>query len=361
MTQRMHTWLLMGEPGPWAARSVAGRTFKAHFQALLQGLGISWTSADSGETDGWILLGGAFPLLDAPTLEQLLSEACQRGRAWLGPREGQGFLAAGRGQPGRNPARFKAEPRRRMQADPVPCQCLHDGRSFALISHYLFAQNRQKHLDQGVLMVDHERVWIEEPVQLAEGVVLEPCVYLRGRSRLAAFCQIGLGSVLIDCELCEGVQIKPHCHLEGAVIGPGAAIGPFAHLRPGTRLGQETRVGNFVETKNVSLGDHSKASHLAYLGDAQIGRDCNIGAGVITCNYDGVNKNQSLVGDRVFIGSDCQLVAPIRLGDDCLVAAGSTLTMDVPEGALAIGRSRQVNLPDHAEIVRQKARKKSLE
>jgi bifunctional UDP-N-acetylglucosamine pyrophosphorylase/glucosamine-1-phosphate N-acetyltransferase len=328
---------------------------------LLQGLGISWTRDEAGESDGWILLGGAFPLLDAPTLAQLLSQAGQHGYAWLGPRQGEGFIAAGAGGPAANPGQFSREPRRRLAADPVPCQWLHDGQSYAMISHYLFAHNRQKFLEQGVLMLDHERVWIEDQVQLAEGVVLEPCVYLRGRSRLAALCQIGLGSVLIDCELAEGVQVKPHCHLEGALVGAGATIGPFAHLRPGTRLGQETRVGNFVETKNVSLGDHSKASHLAYLGDAHIGRDCNIGAGVITCNYDGFNKNLSQVGDRVFIGSDCQLVAPIRLGDDCLVGAGSTLTMDVPEGALAIGRSRQLNLPDHAEIVRQKARKKPSE
>ena len=145
--------------------------------------------------------------------------------------------------------------------------------------------------------------------------------------------------------------------MEGSEIGANASIGPFSNIRTGTVLGAETRVGNFVETKKTTMGKGSKASHLTYLGDAEIGSDCNIGAGTITCNYDGFNKWKTKLGDGVFIGSDSQLIAPVHIEDHAFVAAGSTVTNSVPENGLAVARSKQVNKPNRAKVIRERARR----
>jgi bifunctional UDP-N-acetylglucosamine pyrophosphorylase/glucosamine-1-phosphate N-acetyltransferase len=166
--------------------------------------------------------------------------------------------------------------------------------------------------------------------------------------------------VIRDSDIGDGVLIRPGCILEEAHIGPKAVLGPYSHLRPGSDIGEGAHVGNFVETKKIKLGKGSKANHLTYLGDAEIGAGVNIGAGTITCNYDGVAKHQTVIEDGVFIGSDSTLVAPVRVGKGAYVGAASCITEDVPEDALAVGRSRQIVKAGWAREKRA-TRKKAVE
>ncbi len=158
-------------------------------------------------------------------------------------------------------------------------------------------------------------------------------------------CRIRSYSVVQSSTLGEGVLVRNGCVLDGAVVSDGALLGPYAHLRPGSVIGEAAHIGNFVETKKTRVGKGSKANHLSYLGDAVIGEGANVGAGAITCNYDGVNKHTTTIGDGVFVGSDATLVAPLTVGEGAYIAAGSCITEDVPAGALALGRSRQTNKP----------------
>jgi bifunctional UDP-N-acetylglucosamine pyrophosphorylase/glucosamine-1-phosphate N-acetyltransferase len=167
-------------------------------------------------------------------------------------------------------------------------------------------------------------------------------VQLLGKTRLGAGCRIRSFSVIEDCTLGDNVLVRQSCVLTESTVEAGAKIGPFAHLRPGSEIGEDAHVGNFVETKKARLGKGAKANHLAYLGDSTVGEGSNIGAGVITCNYDGVNKHVTTIGKGVFVGSDSTLVAPVTLADGSYVGAGSCITRDVPEGALAVGRARQI-------------------
>jgi bifunctional UDP-N-acetylglucosamine pyrophosphorylase/glucosamine-1-phosphate N-acetyltransferase len=183
---------------------------------------------------------------------------------------------------------------------------------------------------------------IDSDVTIAPDTVIEPFVQILGSSRIGAACRIRSYSVVLDSEIADGVLIRPGCVLEGARIGQGAIVGPYSHLRPGSDIGENAHVGNFVETKKIKLGKGSKANHLTYLGDAEIGAGVNIGAGTITCNYDGVHKHKTVIEDGVFIGSDSTLVAPVRVGKGAYVAAASCITDDVPEDALALGRARQI-------------------
>ena len=183
---------------------------------------------------------------------------------------------------------------------------------------------------------------IDNDVEIAPDTILEPFVQILGRTRIGANCRIRSYSVIRDSEIADGVLIRPGCILEEARIGPNAVLGPYSHLRPGSNIGEAAHVGNFVETKKIKLGKGSKANHLTYLGDAEIGAGVNIGAGTITCNYDGVHKHTTVIEDGVFIGSDSTLVAPVRVGQGAYVAAASCITEDVPENSLAIGRSRQI-------------------
>ena len=198
---------------------------------------------------------------------------------------------------------------------------------------------------------------IEPDVEIDVDAELGRNVVLRGRTRIGHGVRIDDGCILTDTEVGAGAVLRPYCIATETVIGPGAIIGPFAHMRPGTQLGPDVHVGNFVETKKVRLGKGSKANHLTYLGDAVIGSGTNIGAGVITCNYDGVNKHQTTIGDNVFVGSDSALVAPVVLGNGSLIAAGSVVTQDVPEDALAIARGRQETKPGWASSRRERLRK----
>ncbi|MFZ0815418.1 MAG: bifunctional UDP-N-acetylglucosamine diphosphorylase/glucosamine-1-phosphate N-acetyltransferase GlmU [Candidatus Sulfotelmatobacter sp.] len=183
---------------------------------------------------------------------------------------------------------------------------------------------------------------IDNDVEIAADTVIEPFVQILGRTRIGTSCRIRSYSVIHDSEIGDGVLIRPGCILQEARIGLGAVLGPYSHLRPGSDIGEGAHVGNFVETKKIKLGKGSKANHLTYLGDAEIGAGVNIGAGTITCNYDGVHKHTTVIEDGAFIGSDSTLVAPVRVGKGAYVAAASCITEDVPEDALAIGRGQQV-------------------
>jgi len=183
---------------------------------------------------------------------------------------------------------------------------------------------------------------IDADVEIEPDTVIEPYVQLLGKTRIGGLCRIRSYCVIRDAEIEDGVSVLPGCVMDGARIGAGAVVGPYSRLRPGTEIGEGAHVGNFVETKKIKLGKGSKANHLTYLGDAEIGAGVNIGAGTITCNYDGVHKHKTVIDDGVFIGSDSTLVAPVRVGKGAYVGAASCITEDVPEDALAIGRARQV-------------------
>ncbi len=213
----------------------------------------------------------------------------------------------------------------------------------ALAAARLRAEIARRHLDGGVTLVHPEATYIDVSVAIGPDTTIEPNVVLKGRTRIGAGVTIETGAVLTDATIGDGAVIHAYSVIAESEVGPGAQVGPFARLRPGNRLGPEVKVGNFVELKKATLGRGTKASHLSYLGDATIGERVNIGAGTITCNYDGVRKHQTVIEDGAFIGSDSQLVAPVRVGRDAYVASGTTVTDDVPPGALAIARSRQVN------------------
>lgn len=208
--------------------------------------------------------------------------------------------------------------------------------------------------DGGVTLLDAARTWIDPRARVGADTVIYPDVIVEGASTIGPECTIRSGCRLTDVVLGRGVEIKDHCVLRESRIGDGAEIGPFAHFRPGAVLEESAKVGNFVELKKTRLGRGSKASHLSYLGDAQIGPGCNIGAGTITCNYDGTAKHATTLGAGVFIGSDTQLVAPVTVGAGAYVAAGTTVTEDVPPGALALARVRQLNLDGWVERRKKK-------
>jgi bifunctional UDP-N-acetylglucosamine pyrophosphorylase/glucosamine-1-phosphate N-acetyltransferase len=207
-------------------------------------------------------------------------------------------------------------------------------------------------MSEGVTIFYPATCVIDTDVEIAADTVIEPFVQILGRTRIGASCRIRSYSVIRDSEISDGVLMRPGCILEEASIGPGAILGPYSHLRTGSDIGEGAHVGNFVETKKIKLGKGSKANHLTYLGDAEIGAGVNIGAGTITCNYDGVNKHTTIIEDGVFIGSDSTLVAPVRVGKGAYVAAASCITSDVPEDALAIGRAQQIVKPGWARTKR---------
>lgn len=207
----------------------------------------------------------------------------------------------------------------------------------------LFNRKRRGLMENGVLMIDPRTTYIEDEVEVGPGTVLYPGVYLRGRTMIGAYCVIEPNCYLAHTRVEDGVQIKANTYTEGALIRAKASLGPFARLRPETEIGSEAHVGNFVEMKKTKFGARSKAGHLTYLGDATVGEDVNIGCGTITCNYAADRqKYRTIIGDRVFVGSDTQFVAPIEIGADAVIGSGSTLTKDVPPNALAVARGRQV-------------------
>lgn len=212
-------------------------------------------------------------------------------------------------------------------------------------------------MTEGVTFLHADSTLVGPRVSLGRDVVLEPSIRLEGTVTVGDGCCVGQGTVITDSVLAEDVEIRPYCVVDRAKVGPGSKIGPFARLREGTDLAGGVHIGNFVETKKARMHAGAKANHLAYLGDTEIGAGTNIGAGVITCNYDGVNKHRTLIGRNVFVGSDTQLVAPVTIGDGALIGAGSTITKDVPANALALSRVPQTSREGGAATLRSRQKK----
>jgi bifunctional UDP-N-acetylglucosamine pyrophosphorylase / glucosamine-1-phosphate N-acetyltransferase len=213
----------------------------------------------------------------------------------------------------------------------------------ASLDTVLRARTARRLMDSGVTIFKPETCMIDADVEVAADTVIEPFVQLLGKTRIGADSTIRSYTVIENCNLGDDVLVRQGCVLSESTVEDGARIGPFAHLRPGSEIGQGAHVGNFVETKKARLGKGAKANHLTYLGDAEIGEGTNIGAGTITCNYDGVNKHPTRIGKNAFVGSDSTLVAPVSVGEGAYIGAGSCITKDVPADALAVGRGRQIN------------------
>lgn len=211
----------------------------------------------------------------------------------------------------------------------------------------------------GVVIEDPASTLVGAEVVVEADVVLRASTILEGRTVVKAGACVGPFVRLVDTQVGAGARVLDHCLLRECVVEENASVGPFSQIRPGSRIGRNARVGNFVELKNANLGAGAKASHLSYLGDVTVGQGANIGAGTITCNYDGVDKYETRIGDRAFVGSNAVLVAPVRVGDDAYIAAGSTITEDVPGGALALGRARQVVKEGYAKRRARAAKRKS--
>lgn len=204
-------------------------------------------------------------------------------------------------------------------------------------------QKNEELMAAGVTLIDPATTYVDADVVVGPDTVIYPCVYLEGSTKIGAACEIHSGTRLVNSTIGDRVCIRNHTVVTDSTVESGAFLGPFAHVRPGSQVGEDAHVGNFVELKKTSMGNGAKANHLAYLGDATIGEKTNVGAGTITCNYDGEKKHRTVIGANVFVGSNSTLVAPVTLADGSYIAAGSAVTADVPAGALAIGRARQEN------------------
>ena len=239
--------------------------------------------------------------------------------------------------------------------DPEEVQGINSHDQLAGVARVLRRRINQDWMRAGVAMLDPERVYLDATAELEPGVTLMPDVYLHGATRVAAGAHLGPSVFVEDSTIGPGARVW-YSVLRGAEVGENAEVGPYASLRPGSVLGPEAKAGTFVETKNTTVGPRSKVPHLSYMGDATIGEDSNIGAGTITCNYDGFEKQATVIGDRVRLGSDTMLVAPVEIGDDAWTGAGSAIVNDVPEKALGIERSDQKEIPDYA--ARRKAKRR---
>ena len=212
----------------------------------------------------------------------------------------------------------------------------------SFIDYQIRMRKCQALMAQGVTIFYPATCVIDDDVEIAPDTVIEPFVQILGKSRIGAACRIQSFNVIRDTEIAGDVIVQPGCVLEQSIVRRGATLGPFSHLRPASDIGEGAHIGNFVETKKIRMGKGSKANHLTYLGNAEIGAGVNIGAGTITCNYDGFEKHPTVIGDGAFIGSDSTLVAPVRVGKGAYVGAASCITSDVPDDALAIGRAKQI-------------------
>ena len=232
--------------------------------------------------------------------------------------------------------------------DPREILGVNGRKELADVASILKSAKNDELMTAGVTLVDPATAFIGPDVTIGPDTVVQPGVYLEGSTRIGAGCVIHSGVRLVNSTVDDGAIINNFCLIIDSHVSRGAIVGPFAHLRPQSHVGEDAHVGNFVELKKTSLGRGSKANHLSYLGDATIGEKVNIGAGTITCNYDGRAKHPTVIEDGAFVGSDTQLIAPVRVGKRAYVAAGSSITHDVPDDALAISRGRQINKADWA-------------
>lgn len=226
----------------------------------------------------------------------------------------------------------------------------------AKASGYLYRQKAKSLMESGVMVLDPKSTYIESEVKVGSGSVIYPNVFLKGRTEVGQFSVIEPNCFLIDAKIGNSVQVKMGSHLEQSILMDRSHVGPYARLRPGSEIGEEAHLGNFVETKKVKFGKRSKAGHLTYLGDAEIGEDVNIGCGTITCNYaTDKKKYKTIIGDRVFVGSDTQFVAPITIGSDAVIGSGSTITKDVPARALGVARGKQFVKENYVSVDQKSA------
>src|SRR5437016_4322102 len=236
-----------------------------------------------------------------------------------------------------------------VEAEETEVSGVNDRAQLARAAAQLRERRNAQLMKDGVTLVDPDVTYVDEGIEVGADSVLEPMVSLRGKTRVGRGVHIGQGCVIVDSEIADGAQILPYTHMTESRVGPGATVGPFARLRPGAQLAEQAHVGNFVELKKTLLGKGSKANHLSYLGDSVIGEGCNVGAGTITCNYDGKNKHVTRIEDGAFIGSDTQLVAPVTVGKGAYVGTGPTVREDVPSGSLAVSAGKQRNIEGWVE------------
>lgn len=233
--------------------------------------------------------------------------------------------------------------------DPREIRGINSRTELAEVSRLVMQKKNEELMAAGVTLIDPATTYIDGDAEIQADTVIHPGAIIEGRTKIGAGCEIQGYVRITDSEIGDRVTVNNFCVISGSKVAAGAAVGPFAHLRPGTVVGDSAKVGNFVELKKTTLGPKAKASHLSYLGDATIGAAVNVGAGTITCNYDGAAKHETVIEDGAFIGSDSQLIAPVRIGKGAYVAAGSSITEDVPAGSLGIARGRQTNVAGWAE------------
>ncbi|MEZ9397711.1 bifunctional UDP-N-acetylglucosamine diphosphorylase/glucosamine-1-phosphate N-acetyltransferase GlmU [Vibrio splendidus] len=237
---------------------------------------------------------------------------------------------------------------------PIEVEGVNDRSQLARLERAYQAEQADKLLKQGVMLRDPSRFDLRGELQCGMDVEIDTNVIIEGSVSIGDNVVIGTGCVLKDCEIDDNTIVRPYSVIEGATVGEDCTVGPFTRLRPGADMRNNSHVGNFVEVKNTCLGEGSKANHLTYLGDAEIGQRVNVGAGAITCNYDGANKFKTIIGDDVFVGSDSQLIAPVTIGNGATVGAGSTVTRDVSENELVISRAKERKIANWQRPVKKK-------
>jgi bifunctional UDP-N-acetylglucosamine pyrophosphorylase/glucosamine-1-phosphate N-acetyltransferase len=225
--------------------------------------------------------------------------------------------------------------------DPSECLGVNDRRQLAELGAIMRRRILDRLMTAGVTVVDPSNTYVDDTVTIGMDTVLHPGIILEGRTTIGAECVVSTGCHLSDTTLGDRVLLKPYCVLAASTVEADAQLGPFCHLRPQSHVGQKAKIGNFVELKKSRIGRGSKVPHLSYVGDTRMGEGVNVGAGTITCNYDGVAKHETVIADGVFIGTNSSLVAPLTIGEGAYVAAGSVITKNVPPGALAVARGRQ--------------------
>ncbi len=244
----------------------------------------------------------------------------------------------------------------------IPCHPSAEWEVLGVNSRQQLAELERQHqaniaqglMTQGVTLIDPARIDVRGSLECGRDVLIDVNCVFEGRVTLGDGVRVGANCVIKDADIGSGVEVKPFCHIESAKVGVRAILGPYARLRPGTELADEVHVGNFVELKNAQVGFNSKINHLSYVGDATVGRKVNVGAGTITCNYDGANKFRTVIEDEAFIGSDTQLVAPVTVGRGATLGAGTTLTKDAPPDQLTLSRAKQMTIPGWKRPVKQK-------
>lgn len=366
----MTTVVLWSAAPGWSDADLLGRPVWRRTLDAVRGLGrLRWLGSPSttggevesvsasqlgGLRDVVVIVPAEAPLLTRATLKRLTKRVGDRPRALVGVNGAVGPAALAlspsglrRELAGRRPASFRALAST-LAPEPVfpereeELLRVETMESWAEAARHLRRRKLEALLRRGVVIRHPESVLVDPEVVVGKGAVLNPWIHLEGETRIGPSAVIGSFSHVVDSTIGSETVLLDHCFVRSSRVGRGAQIGPFAHLRPDSDVGARAKVGNFVELKKSRLGDDAKAPHLSYLGDATIGRGANVGAGTITCNYDGARKHQTIVGDGAFIGSDVQLVAPVRVGRGAYVAAGSCIVEDVPAHALALARSRQV-------------------